>query len=180
MAPSKKKSFRPVDDAALEDVNGGVIPALIYGGVVLGGALLPYATNPAALVRVGTQAYEGANRAWDAVNNYFNPTPGHGAPGDTYVPATANPDGSINPGHFEAPPAQQQQPDDGRPQVPMSSDASPTLGSDTTQLASTQPEEMQQPSYDASAQQDDQPYQVASNESYDQNESVGGDYSDVG
>jgi hypothetical protein len=38
-----------------------------------------------------------------SVGNYFSPTPGNGAPGDTYVAASSNADGSINPGHFDAP-----------------------------------------------------------------------------
>lgn len=39
--------------------------------------------------------------------------PESGSPGDRYTPATANPDGSINPGRFDSPVS------DG-PQVPMS------------------------------------------------------------
>ena len=40
--------------------------------------------------------------------------PESGRPGDIYHPATANPDGSVNPGRFETPRAP------GTPEVPMS------------------------------------------------------------
>jgi hypothetical protein len=40
--------------------------------------------------------YWGLNGA----NNYFNPSPGNGAPGDTYIPASMNSSGGIDPGGF--------------------------------------------------------------------------------
>jgi len=38
-----------------------------------------------------------------SIGNYFNPSPGHGAPGDTYNPASMNSSGGITPGSFSAP-----------------------------------------------------------------------------
>lgn len=49
------------------------------------------------------QNYNPVYWGLSAANNYFNPSPGNGAPGDTYIPATANSDGSITGGSFMAP-----------------------------------------------------------------------------
>lgn len=47
--------------------------------------------------------YNPIYKGLDAARNYFNPQPGHGAPGDSYIPATSGSKGSINPGRFVAP-----------------------------------------------------------------------------
>jgi len=103
-----------LSDVDLEQVNGGFLPVLAAAAAAE--VFVPGITAAAAaggmwlinggVVTVGNTIANGigyAEKAYDAVNSYLNPTPGNGAPGDTYVPATANADGSINPGHFEAP-----------------------------------------------------------------------------
>ena len=39
------KQIQPLDDQALREVNGGVAPIIVYGGYILGGAILGYLVN---------------------------------------------------------------------------------------------------------------------------------------
>ena len=39
------KQIQPLDDQALMEVNGGVAPIIVYGGYILGGAILGYLVN---------------------------------------------------------------------------------------------------------------------------------------
>jgi len=94
----------------LDGVNGGEFPGDALGeSLKLGAEGTVKALNQpdAPNLRQGINSF---NENWNpiykglnAARNYLNPQPGHGAPGDKYIPATANPNGSINPARFEAP-----------------------------------------------------------------------------
>ncbi len=111
---AQASKLQDLDDAELDEVSGGFLP-VIYGaaaavevfapGLLAAGAAGAWAvaSNPAQVVRGITNGIDTLSRAGSAIGDYLNPSPGHGAPGDSYVPATANADGSVNPGHFEAP-----------------------------------------------------------------------------
>ncbi len=118
--------FRKLDDAELGAAHGGwaqFVPPIVNG-------LARYGGNPGGAF-TSFSPLAAAGRAWDAASEYLSPSPGQGAPGDTYHPATMNPNGTIEPHRFTAPPS-----DPSLPQVPRSSDASPAEPS--TQFASSE------------------------------------------
>lgn len=117
-APSAPKTL---SIESLDAVNGGwaqFIPPIV---TALGRAGM----NPSGTAGFLNSVNEYGRGAWDAIGNHFNPQPGHGAPGDAYVPSSMNPDGSINPAHFVAPPPPAANPN--VPQVPQSGFEPPTV-----------------------------------------------------
>lgn len=106
----------------LDAVNGGWFAPVFNAAVRATTWAGAYASEA---VRNGDSWLNRGYQAYQAADSYLNPTPGNGAPGDSYHPATANPDGSINPGYFRAPPPTP--PDPNQPQVPMSGSEAPTV-----------------------------------------------------
>jgi bacteriocin-like protein len=94
----------------LDNVNGGEFPGDALGeSLKLGaeGTVKALNQSDAPNITQGinsfNQNYNPIYKGLSAAQNYFNPQPGHGAPGDTYNPATQNANGSINPASFSAP-----------------------------------------------------------------------------
>ncbi len=135
-----------LDDHELDQVTGGFAPIIaafataevwvpgVTGAFAAAGV---WAANSASTL--GTTISNIGNQignAYNAVNSYLNPSPGHGAPGDTYTPAQMNPNGENNiPSSFTAPAS--------APLGPPTPPASPTTpGQDTNP---TNPTENQNP-----------------------------------
>ena len=93
----------------LEQVSGGGGGDALGEALKLGGEGTVKALNQpdAPNIRQGinnfNQNYNPIYKGISAAQNYFNPQPGHGAPGDTYTPASQGANGSINPATFTAP-----------------------------------------------------------------------------
>ena len=100
--------FQQLTSDQLDKVSGGAeVPGDALGEALkLGaeGTVKAMNQSDAPNIRQGIQSFnESYNPIYmglNAARNYFNPQPGNGAPGDTYVPATANANGSINGGGF--------------------------------------------------------------------------------
>ncbi|MEP6862764.1 MAG: hypothetical protein ABJE66_19215 [Deltaproteobacteria bacterium] len=92
----------------LDQVNGGAgFPADALGeSLKLGaeGTIKAMNQSDAPSLRQGLSNFKtNVGNGMSAIGNYFNPSPGHGAPGDTYNPASLGSNGSITPGSFSAP-----------------------------------------------------------------------------
>jgi len=90
-----------LDLAALTTVNGGRVQ-------------LPKSGAPGSGPMMLMELLDKPQQTWKTVKDALGIFPDSGKPGDRYIPATANPDGSINQGRFETPR------DPNLPQVPMS------------------------------------------------------------
>jgi len=104
------KPLQQLTSDQLDKVSGGEFPGDALGeSLKLGaeGTIKALNQSDAPNIRQGinnfNENYNPIYKGLNAARNYFNPQPGQGAPGDSYVPATANPDGSINRGRFVAP-----------------------------------------------------------------------------
>ena len=94
----------------LHTVNGGEFPGDALGeSLKLGAEGTVKALSQSDAPNIGqginnfNQSYNPIYMGLNGARNYLNPSPGNGAPGDSYRPASANSDGSINPGGFSAP-----------------------------------------------------------------------------
>ncbi len=103
------------------------------GHVGVGGFVSANDAGKAVGIGVGLDAGVGASYG-NNVNETLSPSPGNGAPGDEYHPATTNPDGSINPGSFTAPQAGAET-GGGDPSQVVDADHGPSGSSGGTELA---------------------------------------------
>lgn len=92
----------------LFSVNGGAeFPGDAFGEALkLGaeGTIKAFNQSDAPSLRQGLSNFKtNVGNIGSSIGNYFNPSPGHGAPGDTYNPASMNSSGGITPGSFSAP-----------------------------------------------------------------------------
>jgi hypothetical protein len=92
----------------LDHVNGGAgFPADAFGeSLKLGaeGTIKAFQQSDAPSLRQGLSNFKtNVGNIGSSIGNYFNPSPGNGAPGDTYNPASMNSSGGITPGSFSAP-----------------------------------------------------------------------------
>lgn len=104
-----KLGFQQLTSDQLENVSGGGGADAFGEALKLGAEGTVKALNQSDAPNISqginsfNQSYNPIYWGLNAAQNYFNPQPGNGAPGDSYVPATANSDGSINRGRFVAP-----------------------------------------------------------------------------
>jgi hypothetical protein len=107
MSKHGANALRELDLEDLEKANGGkglpnpvdgFTEALKYG---IEGTIKAFQQSDAP--NLLENAKTNLTNMYNSVTNYFSPTPGNGAPGDIYVPAAMNPNGTIDPSHHLAP-----------------------------------------------------------------------------
>jgi len=92
----------------LENVSGGGGADALGEALKLGGEGTIKALNQSDApnltqgINSFNQNYNPVYKGLDAARSYFNPSPGQGAPGDTYTPASSGP-GGFSSGGFSAP-----------------------------------------------------------------------------
>lgn len=105
------KHIEQLSIAQLSNVHGGAgFPTDALGeSLKLGaeGSIKAFGQSDAPSVSNGinsfNQNYNPIYQGLSGAQNYLNPSPGNGAPGDTYNPASMNSSGGITGGSFSAP-----------------------------------------------------------------------------
>jgi hypothetical protein len=104
-----KQALQQLTSNQLEKVTGGGGADALGEALKLGGegTVKALSQSDAPNITQGinsfNQNYNPVYKGITAAQNYFNPQPGHGAPGDTYTPATQGANGAITGGGFTAP-----------------------------------------------------------------------------
>ena len=104
-----KQALQQLTSNQLEKVTGGGGADAFGEALRLGGEGTVKALNQSDAPNI-TQGINSFNQNYNpiykgitAAQNYFNPQPGHGAPGDSYTPAAQNANGGITGPSFTAP-----------------------------------------------------------------------------
>jgi hypothetical protein len=106
-----KTTLQQLTSAQLDNVTGGAGAPIEAGAEALKlgveGTFKAMNQSDAPSLRQGLSNFKtNVGNIGSAIGNYFNPSPGHGAPGDTYHPAAMNSSGGITPASFSAPGAE--------------------------------------------------------------------------